>query len=379
MKFIPFKLEEFWKKYEFSAPYLMCCSDVESWTQEEILRFADRETKKLWNELRLCYTESPGFPLLREEIATLYSSIKAAQIVTFAGGEEGIYCAFKALLNPGDHVIVVTPCYQSLESLPSLMGADVTKIKLNPQEGWKLQLSQVENALRPSTKLIVINYPHNPTGTLLDQEVFNGMVALAKKNGTYIFSDEMYWLLENDEMQRLPSIADVYEKGIALFGMTKPFGLGGLRIGWLASHDEEFLQKANAYKLYTSISNSAPSEILALIALKAKNKILDRNRKLLHRHLTLLDQFFGRHSKSLSWTRPAAGTIAFPELLLPVSIDQFMEDLLKKTGVLIMPGSVYDFSGNFFRIGYGRKDFPEILNRFEGFLNGYETIYETAD
>jgi aspartate/methionine/tyrosine aminotransferase len=375
MKPPPFKLEEFWKKYEFSTPHLLCPSDAETWSLDEILDLADPESKRLWNTLQLGYTEVQGLPILREEISHLYSSIDRDQILGFAGAEEAIYCAMTTLLNPNDHVIVVKPCYQSLETLPRMLGAEVTTITLESKQKWKLQLNDIKKALKPTTKLIVLNTPHNPTGTILDLETFQAIVQIAREQGCYIFCDEMYRLLEVDETKRLPPIADMYEKGISHFGMTKAFGLAGLRIAWLASRDKEFLENSASYKLYTSICSSAPSEIIALMALRAKDKILQRNRKILMDNLQILDRFFERHSKFVSWVRPQSGTIAFPELLLPVSIEEFNEQLVEKKGVLIMPGSIFDFPGNFFRIGFGRKNMPIALELFEEFLKTYETLY----
>lgn len=368
MKIPQFKIEEFWKIYEFSAPYLLCCSDVESWSLKEILNLADAESLALWNDLSLGYTESPGHPLLRKEIANLYSSINMDQIVTFAGAEEGIYCAMNSLLSPEDHVIVITPCYQSLKTLPESLGAEVTTIALDPKKQWKLDLEVLSAAFRPNTKLLVINYPHNPTGMLLDKDVYEGMIVLAKARGTYIFSDEVYRYLENDEGNRLPAIADSYERGISLNVMTKSFGLAGLRIGWLASQDKQFMEQVASYKLYTSICNSAPSEVLAIIALRAKDEILIRNREIVRKNLQLLDQFIELHSDYVSWVRPQAGTMGMIELLLPIPVEKFAVDLVNKTGVLIMPGTIYDLSSNHFRVGFGRKNIPEVLSHFEKYL-----------
>ncbi|MBN9377665.1 MAG: aminotransferase [Chlamydiales bacterium 38-26] len=369
MPFPHFKLEEFWKKYEFNAPYLLCPSDVESWSLGELVDLADPESKELWTNLRLGYTESPGHPLLRTEIAKLYTSLNSHQVLTTAGAEEGIYCTMRALLSPGDHIIVVTPCYDSLEVIPSEIGAEITRIALDPNQNWKLQLGSLQKAFRLNTKLLVLNYPHNPTGTLLDQEVLHGMVDLARRCGCYIFSDEVYRYLEVDEAARLPSIVDAYERGVTLNVMTKAFGLAGLRIGWLASRDVEFIQKAGSYKLYLSICNSAPSEILALIALRAKSTLLKRNRKIMLHNLNILDAFMERQSHRLSWIRPQSGSVAFMKLLMPIPIEQFAEQLVEKTGVLIMPGTIFDIAGNFFRIGFGRKDMPDVLERFEDYLN----------
>lgn len=261
MKIPDFKLEEFWKTYEFTSPYLLCCSDAETWTLSELVAIADEDSKKLWNSLALGYTESPGHPILRKEIARLYDSIKADDILTFAGAEEGIYCVMRVLVEPEDHVIVIDPCYQSLATLPETFGGKVTAIPLKFENEWKLDLEDVKKAFRPNTKLLVLNYPHNPTGTVLDEKVLDGLIQLARKSGAYIFCDEVYRYMEVDETERMPSIADVYEKGISLNVMTKSFGLAGLRIGWLATRDAHFLKEVGSYKLYTSICNSAPSEI----------------------------------------------------------------------------------------------------------------------
>lgn len=371
-----FKLEEFWKKYEFSAPYLLCPSDTETWSLKEILAMADSESKQLWDNLSLGYTESPGFPLLRQEIAHLYSSLNKDHILTTAGAEEGIYCTMRSLLSPGDHAIVVTPCYQSLETLPRMLGADVTTIPLQSKQSWKLGIEELQSAFRPNTKMLILNCPHNPTGALLDKHVFEAMITLARKSKAYIFIDEVYRFLEIDESKRLPAIADAYEKGISLNVMTKAFGLAGLRIGWIASQDQAVIQKVGSYKLYTSICNSAPSEILALIALRGKNQILRKNREILLHNLELLDRFVARHPSSIRWVRPESGTVAFLELLLPISIDDFTEQLVQRKGVLIMPASIFDFPGNFFRIGFGRKNMPEVLDRFEQFLRDYESLYK---
>jgi len=371
MKLPPFKLEEFWKKYEFSTPYLLCCSDPESWKLQQLLKLADPESKQIWETLSLGYTEVPGHPLLREEICKLYTKIKSDQVFTFAGAEEGIYCSMRTLIEPNDHIIAIDPCYQSLKTLPSSFGGKVSSISLIAENNWQLDLEEVEQVFQENTKLIVLNYPHNPTGSLLSKEVFEGIIQLARKHDAYIFRDEVYRFLEIDETKRLPSIADAYEKGITLNVMTKSFGLAGLRIGWIVSQDKKFIDSVSSYKLYTSICNSAPSEILALIALRAKKHILARNRKLILENLDILDAFMDRNQDILKWVRPQSGTIGVIKLLLPISIEDFSKELAEKEGILIMPGSVVGLPGNYFRIGFGRKNMPEILKRFEAFLQKY--------
>jgi len=365
MKLPPFRLEEFWKKYEFSSPYLLCSSDAETWRLDEILSFADDETRTLWDEMTLGYTESPGHPLLRKELSCLYNTLDEERILTFAGAEEGIYCSMRVLVAPGDHVVVVDPCYESLVNLPIALGARVEKVSLTPENGWRLDLDAMRRTIRPDTKLIVLNYPHNPTGTVLDPETLDGIITLARKSGAYLFCDEVYRYLEIDESRRILPIADAYEKGISLNVMTKSFGLAGVRVGWVASQDASFIQDAGSYKLYTSICNSSPSEILAVIALRAKEKIWARNRSILLNNLSLLDAFMERNQDRFSWTRPQSGSIALVELLGQTPVDEFAESLVREQGVLVMPGSVFGLPGNFFRIGFGKRSMPSILERFE--------------
>lgn len=365
MKLPPFKLEEFWKKYEFSTPYLLCPSDCESWSLNEILEMADPESKSLWDNLQLNYTESPGLPLLRNEISLQYG-LNIENVLTLAGAEEGIYCTMQALIEPGDEVIVITPCYQSLKSLPKAIGATVHEIPLNPN--WEIEINVFSKLMSPKTKLIVLNIPHNPTGSIPNKKLYQTLIEIAKKIGCYIFVDEVYQGLEIDENDRLPPIASIYKKGISLNVMSKSYGLAGLRIGWLVSQDKGFIERANSYKLYTSICNSAPSEILALAALRAKDKILSRNREIMMRNLDAYDRFFAKYPKLFTWKRPQAGSVAFPEFH-GEDIDRFTDQLAKEAGILIMPASIYDMKQNYFRIGLGRKNVPEILARFEEFLS----------
>lgn len=374
MNLPPFKLEEYWKKYEFNTPHLFCCSDMEPLSLNELLSLADHESKQLWESLKLGYTEPNGHPLLRHEISRLYSNVSEKEIITFAGAEEGIYCTMQALIAKNDHVIVVEPCYQSLQTLPKSLGADVTSLCLKFEEGWELDLRMMENAFRPTTKLVILNFPHNPTGALLPKKVQDGIIELARRYGAFIFCDEVYRFLEIDEADRTESFADAYEKGISLNVMTKSFGLAGLRVGWVASKDADFLQKVGSYKLYTTICNSAPSEILSIIALREKKSILQRNRKLLLENLKLLDAFMMRQQNLFSWVRPKGGTMALLKLLGERPVEEFVEELIKKEGILTIPGSVLDIPGNFMRIGFGRANTPELLNRFEQFCNKLTTF-----
>ena len=209
MKYPEFKLESYLAKREFRAPFNLCASDLETYSMHEIVEMADPESLHLWNNLNLNYIDTIGHPLLREEISKLYGkSIDQEHILCFAGAEEGIYCMFHALLSSQDHVVVVTPCYQSLESLPSTI-CSTTKVQLHYQNGWKLDVNEIAKAIQSNTKMLVINFPHNPTGALITRDTQQMLIELARKHDLWIFSDEVYRLLELNPADRLSPFATI--------------------------------------------------------------------------------------------------------------------------------------------------------------------------
>src|SRR3972149_2080054 len=211
----PFTLERYFAKYEFSVKYLLSSSDCESLGLGELLQMAKPESRELWETLKLGYTESQGHPLLRAEVAKLYERIPPENVL-IAVPEEAIFIAMQSLLAPEDHVIVLSPSYQSLSEIARSIGCQVTPWMLeSTPDGWKLDLGQLERSLTTQTRLLVLNFPNNPTGYLPTHREFGAMLGLARKHNLTVFSDEMYRLLESDPALRLPSVAEVYEKGIA--------------------------------------------------------------------------------------------------------------------------------------------------------------------
>ena len=368
MKIKPFKLERFFAKYEFKAPYLLCSSDCESISVADLLELepgAEEGLKDLW----LGYTESQGDPNLREEIAKLYPGIKAEHVLIHAGAEEAIFNTMNALLAPGDHVIVQFPCYQSLAEIAETIGCDVTYWKLENGPDWQLDFDFLREQITPKTKLVIVNTPHNPTGYQLSSEDFQQLSDLSNQYGFHLFSDEVYRYLEYAEKDRLPSICEINENGIALGVMSKAYGLAGLRIGWIVTRNRDVYEKLASYKDYTSICNSAPSEYLSLIALKHGQQLVNRNLAIIKNNLTLLQSFFEEHRDLFSWKAPLAGPIAFPTLKMG-NINTFCDDLVSRAGVLLLPGTLYDTSSNNFRIGFGRTNMPEALKRLDAFIKG---------
>ncbi len=363
-----FALERYFARWEFAVRYLLCASDVEPFPMAELLRLADDEARGLWDTLRLGYTESTGHPLLRAEIASLYDAVEPDEVLTFAGAEEAIFCLLNVSLEPGDHAIVTWPGYQSLYELARAAGAEVSLHELHESDGWAIDLGRLRRQLTPATRLIVVNLPHNPTGMLPDRATFDELVAIADDAGARLLVDEVYRGLELDESDRLRAGVDASGRALSLGVMSKSFAMAGLRIGWLASHDRELLARAAAFKDYTTICSSAPSEILAIVGLRARDRVLARSRGIVAANLERLDGFFEDWADRFSWVRPRAGSIGFPRLTVPgVRIDDWAAGLVEVEGVLLLPASQFGHPGNHFRLGFGRTDLPEALDRLEAY------------
>lgn len=367
-----FRLEAFFAIWEFKARYHLTASDAETMELPELLALAEPGDRERWERLRLGYIETRGTPDLRAAIASTYESIDPDDVLCFAGAEEGLYCAMQALLEPGDHAVVVVPNYQSAESVPRAL-ADVTGVELREDGGWDLDLDRLQSAIRPNTRLLSINFPNNPTGKIIAPASLDAIVDLCRERGIWLFSDEVYRGIERDDRKRLPQAADRYERALSLNVVSKAYGLPGLRVGWIACRRRDVLDRMERIKHYLSICNAGPSEVLATIALKARAEILKRNRDLAAENLQKLAAFFDRHRDRFEWYEPDGGCIGFPRYLGSEGVETFCARLAEDAGVLLLPASMYRSDllpapRDRFRIGYGRRGMDEALTAFEAFL-----------
>jgi len=373
MKQLPdFVLETYFSRWEFAARYNLCGSDMESMSISELLELADESDRAAWDELRLGYIETYGTPALRNAIAASYEDIGSDQVLAFAGAEEGLYVAMQTLLSEGDHAVIIAPNYQSAESVPAAVCA-TTAVALDYNGRWSLDIDKLLDAVTDSTRVMSINFPHNPTGLVISPDDLNAIIEFADRRGIYLFSDEVYRHLERPSIEPLPQVADVYERGLSLNVMSKSYGLPGLRIGWIATRDTALLSRMERHKHYLSICNSSPSEHLACIALKAAERILTRNREIIVGNLKRLEEFFAEFAHRFEWSVPEGGCIAYPRYLGNEGIDEFCARLVEQSGVLLLPGSVYQSTSaetpaNHFRIGFGRVNMPEALDRLRSYL-----------
>ena len=366
MNLPPFKLERYFAKYEFNTEFLLCSSDCEAMSIADLFAMEAGAAEK-FQQVWLGYTESQGSPALRKEICKLYETIQPEEILVHTGAEEAIFLFMHAALKENDHVIVHIPCYQSLTKVAKSIGCDVSPWQAREENNWALDLDELRHLMRSTTKAIVLNTPHNPTGYLMSHADFEAVNKFAQENNLILFSDEVYRESEYDPATRLPAACDLGEHAVSLGVTSKTYGLAGLRIGWIATKNKKIYQDMAGLKDYTTICNSAPSEFLAEVAMRNRQKLIDRSLNIIKENLDVMDEFFTRHSKLFQWVRPTAGSMAFPKLLKG-DIEDFCDDLVKKAGVLLLPGSMYDASRNHFRLGLGRKNLPQAVERLEEYL-----------
>jgi aspartate/methionine/tyrosine aminotransferase len=367
-----FALEVYFSRWEFTARYNLAGSDAENRTLAQLLALATPAEREEFAQVGLGYTETWGSAPLREAIAATYERISSRQLLCFAGAEEAIFAAMHVLLERDDHAVVITPNYQSAETVP-LSRCAVSAVPLDPDRAWTLDVDRVEAALRPNTRLISVNFPNNPTGKIIPRAAFEAIIELCRRRGLWLFSDECYRLLERDPAVRLPQAADVYERALSLNVMSKAYGLAGLRLGWIACQDRAVLERLERFKHFLSICNAAPSEVLARIALRARDQILAENVAVVRANLAVLDRFFADFRHLFDWHVPEGGCISFIRYRGADGVEAFTARVVEECGVLLLPASVFRSEltavpADFLRIGFGRSHVPRGVDVLRGWL-----------
>lgn len=365
MKLEDFKLERYFAQHEFTAKHLLSSSDCDGYEMNYVLQHASEQEVQMWNNIKLGYTDSVGNPLLRESILQFYKTNSIDDVVVASPGELN-FIAMNVILKAQDHVVAVSPAYQSLHEVIQSLGCELSH--WTPNKDWEFDTGQLEELIQSNTKLIVINFPHNPTGSYLKIEQLEEIIALAEKHNLYVFSDEMYHKLTVDPKIELPPISDLYTKGISLWGTSKTFGMAGLRTGWLVCRDQQFLKKVISFKDYLSICSSSTSEILSIIALNHIDDFRLPNIKKIKQNIELFQEFSIQHKTICSFIPPRAGSTSFVELNIEETSLEFSNDLVEKAGVMTVPAEMFDFKGKYIRVGFGRAGMPKTLEALGAYL-----------
>ncbi|MYD09232.1 MAG: aminotransferase class I/II-fold pyridoxal phosphate-dependent enzyme [Chloroflexi bacterium] len=371
MKYAPFEIERFFRQHEFSAPYGISSSDCEPLTLPELLAYAGPKRREQFEQLWLGYTENQGHPELRAAIAGLHRGIAADDVIEVVP-EEGVFLTMNALLEAGDHVVAIAPSFQSLWEIARANGCELSFWQQRrTASGWQFDLDELEALIRPDTKMLVVNFPHNPSGYLPSRADFERVVDLARRHNVILFSDEIYRFSEHDQALRLPSACELYERAVVLGGLSKCFGLPGLRVGWLITRDAALSHALQELKSYVTICASAPSEILALIGLESWEALTARTVEIVRRNIEHCRAFFGRYDGLFQVSYPRAGTVTLVELMTDTSVDDFAAAAVAEQGVTVLPASVMLFEGNYFRLGLGRRSLQHALEPLEQVISDH--------
>ena len=372
MKIATFKVEEWMNLNETKAKYNIAETCVDSVSLDELFSLAGRGRREFFDTLsrrRMTYGAIFGAEELKAAICGLYRSAGADDVVTTHGAAGANHLALYSLVEPGDAVVSIMPTYQQLYSIPESYGAKVRILKLKREENFLPDLDRLRTLVNEKTKVICINNPNNPTGALMPEETLRGIVGIARRVGAYVICDEVYRFLTQEEGYP-ESIADLYEKGIAVGSMSKVFSLAGLRLGWIATRSREAMREILLHRDYDTISCGMIDEALATVALEAKEAIIARNRAIVRENLAILDEWIAKEPR-FSYVKPQCGTTALLYCDVDMPSEEFCARLLAETGAFLTPGSCFD-EEHCFRIGYacGKEELKEGLAKLSEFVKG---------
>ena len=367
MKIEIFKIEEFMNEYESRAKYDMTTTCIDSFSLKSLFELTGQNLSEIL-EKPLHYGDITGSLRLKNNVVSLYENKSEKNVTVTLGGIGGNSLVFLSLLEQGDEVVSIIPTYQQLYSIPKQFGANVKLLKLKPELNWHVDLEELERTVSEKTKLITINNPNNPTGAVLSEFELKNIVEIAKNVGAYVLSDEVYRFLNHDKNSSTVSIADLYDKGISTFSMSKTFSLAGIRVGFVVA-EEEIIEKINLQRQYNTISISALDDYIACVALENRDKILDRNLKIVLDGKKILTDWVNCEPK-ISMSTLEGGTTAFVAYDDPRNSYEFALDLFNDTGVLVLPGDAMEVPKHL-RIGYcgETEKFKEGLEKFSKWLN----------
>lgn len=369
MKIRDFGVEIWMNRYETQCEWNLAETCVESLTVDELLKMAGK-TDAILGELlpmKLTYGAIEGSDRLRRLVAGLYERQEPGNVTITHGAIGANALVHETLVESGDRVISVLPTYQQHYSIPESYGADVQILKLREENGFLPDLEELRRLATPGTKLIVINNPNNPTGSLMDRAFLERIVDIARGCGAWVLCDEVYRGIDQDGDGTTASLADLYERGISTGSMSKAYSLAGLRLGWIVA-PKELIHAVSVHRDYNTISVGMLDDHFAAIALENRAKILARNQAITRTNLAILSRWV-EGEPAISWTRPRSGTTALLKYDLPMSSEEFCIRLLEETGVMLTPGSAMDMEG-YLRIGYANSQhvLREGLARMSRFL-----------
>jgi aspartate/methionine/tyrosine aminotransferase len=372
MKVDEFLVERWMNEYEHNVDINLAETCVDPFTLGEFLSFTDRiDFFEEFKDTRLTYGYIEGSPELRKGISKLYHNVEPENVLVTGGAIEANFNAFYSLIEPGDKVISIFPAYQQLYSVSEGFGAKVKKLQLLPKNKWLPDIEELKNIIDSKTKMIVINNPHNPTGSLIDTHMLGTICEIAEEKKAYVLSDEAYRGLYINESDYVPSVIDVYENGIVTGSFSKPLSLTGLRLGWITSN-KDVIQSCKLHRDYTTISKGMIDDALGVIAIENIDRILERSLKIIRINHKYIDTWI-KEEPLIDWVAPRAGSVALIKYCIDIKSQDLCKKLIKEKDTFMVPSYCFGIESHL-RIGYGNRFeiIKEGLSRVKDFLIQYQ-------
>ncbi len=357
-----FKVEQWMNEYETNCKYNLAETCIDSLTIRELIELAGLDVSDYMNKLadtRLTYSHIYGSPELLSGIAGLYGDkINPENILPMHGAIGANYHILMTLIDPDDNMVSVMPTYQQHYSIPESIGAEVRILHLNLENHFLPDIEKLKSLVDENTKVITLNSPNNPSGSLIPKETMEQVIEIARSVGAYVLCDEVYRGISEDGSY-MYSVADLYEKGISVGSMSKSWSMAGVRLGWIATQDMALIGRCRERRDYDTISCPVIDDKLAALALANKDKIIARNRAILNANRKILDDWV-KATPEVYYQRPEAGTTALVYYKKNMPSRELCKRLVKETGVLFTPGECFEMEGAV-RIGYAFD--PDVLQK----------------
>ncbi|MBH67593.1 MAG: aspartate aminotransferase [Rhodospirillaceae bacterium] len=343
MRFKPFELERLLSDWEQTVDFNFAESGVYPVRLGELLEMAGSELKPFL-ETPLNYPEVNGDFTLRTRIATLYKEAHFDNILVTVGASEANYILANTLLERGDEIAVMRPTYMQLSGTAHNLGVNVRPFSLNENNRWALDRQELDKAITPKTKVISVVNPNNPTGKILSSEEMEAIIEAADQCGAWLIADEVYAGAERESKQETPSFYGRYERVIIVNGLSKAYGLPGLRIGWVVASPSITKELWKRHE-FTTISTSMLGNRLAEIALRpeVRQQLLERTRKFVGEGFATLQSHLNEYPNVFSVVPPMASALSFIRYNLPINSTEFVHKLRKEKSILMVPGDCFDF------------------------------------
>ncbi len=350
-----------------SARYNLSASAGEPMTREQLLALEEGVAASML-ETSLDYPRRHGSAALVDAITGHYQGVNDDGVAVTSGSDDALGLLFLALVKPGERVVVLTPSYPPHLLLPHSRGAHVVPWEARPENDWVPDLDELRELVKPKTRLVLVTFPQNPTGFMPDQSYVDTLVEILRERETLMISDEIYSGLPHESSKGVNNLSDHYEHAVTMHGLSKTYGLPGLRVGWIVSRDLGVMRRIRKERELFNCYVAPPVDFLARLVLRHEATILNRNSQLVRDNLELATKFFARHDNLFRWCAPMAGVLSFPRWLGLGGTRVLSQQLLERESLAFAPSYCFGAGDDHFRLSVSRRSFADGLERLEHFL-----------